>query len=496
MLRGRNGVERFRKANLSALDQSNVDQDTVLLIRYLLLAEVAAQGLIDHAPNPDACPKLFFLLEHPEDPAEYMPRKAQAEPTYASVWEWPELKEFAKRHNLAQASFHQGILGHPKVKPTRVLLSSGFLWERLHQLKVSSRTPWSVPGDLSIDQRIKESKTWGEWVPGLVSLIKQALEEWAQGPRHQQEQARIRKMRLEHILAVTGEFQATDVIRCHKALAKPSEDLFRKHCLAGHRPWRSDCAACIDAMAHIRPHRRMKFSRVCGMNIDVLGPHRTLGAEDQDVAKPRYFIACAYTFPVFKKSASGSEEGPALHGAGYEVESPVACEPAGEESSARPEGMEHEGEGPQPWEEPETQDEFVEIGPKDCERVKVENQKWEEVIQGCRESNYEVLEIPLVEILPSKSSRSIISALNRFYARLRAWGLPIYRLHSDSAQELTHHTITEWASHRRIYKTSCTPEQPASNGRAENLIGRLKLQARTFLRSCPETPGLCHPSFV
>ena len=150
MLRGRNGVERFRKANLSALDQSNVDQDTVLLIRYLLLAEVAAQGLIDHAPNPDACPKLFFLLEHPEDPAEYMPRKARAEPTYASVWEWPELKELAKRHNLAQASFHQGILGHPKVKPARVLLSSGFLWERLHQLKVSSRTPWSMPGDLSI----------------------------------------------------------------------------------------------------------------------------------------------------------------------------------------------------------------------------------------------------------------------------------------------------------------------------------------------------------
>ena len=187
-----------------------------------------------------------------------------------------------------------------------------------------------MPGDLSIDQRIKESKTWGEWAPGLVYLIKQALEEWAQGPRH--------------------------VIRCHKVLAKPSEELFRKHCLAGHRPWRSDCAACIDAMAHIRPHRRMKFSRVCGMNIDISGPHRTLGAEGQDVAKPRYFIVCAYTFPVFKMSASGSEEGPALRGAGYEVGNPVAGELAGEESSARPEGMEREGDGPQPWEEPETQD--------------------------------------------------------------------------------------------------------------------------------------------
>ena len=493
VLRGRTGQERFRKDGLASRDQNMVDQDTVLLIRYLLLAEVAAQGLLDHSVNQDIQPQLFFLLEHPEDPAEYLFGKANEGHEHATIWEWPELKEFAKRHGLAQASFHQGVLGHSKVKPTRVMLSSGFLWERLHQLKVTSRVPWNGPSGGSLRQRIQESKTWGEWAPGLVSLIRQALEEWARGPRHEHEQACIRKMRLEHILATAGEFQVTDPVRCSKALAKPKDELFKRHCLAGHRPWRPDCAACIDAMAHIRPHRRMKFSRVCGMNIDISGPHRTAGAEDQDISKPRYFIVCAYTFPIFKTSTSEITGSTVPH-----EDNPInSKETASQAEPTGPPGLETTGYPtneeevvPQPWEVPEMPDEVADRSARDVDRIRRENEKWEALVKDCKEPNYDVLEIPLVEILPSKSSKSIISALNRFYARLRSWGLPIYRLHSDSAQELTHHSISEWASHRGIHKTASMPEQPASNGRAENLIGRLKLKARTFLRRCPEHLGL------
>ena len=155
VLRSRYSVERFGRAGLTTQEQGQADHDTVLMIRFLLLAEVAVQGLACQEGLDQIERKLFFLLEHPEDPAEYMPRRAESEPTFASIWQWPEIATFTKRHGLAQASFHQGSLGHPKVKPTRVLLSSGFLWERLHQLKIASRMPWETPTAQTVGARLE-----------------------------------------------------------------------------------------------------------------------------------------------------------------------------------------------------------------------------------------------------------------------------------------------------------------------------------------------------
>ena len=123
-------------------------------------------------------------------------------------------------------------------------------------------------------------------------------------------------------------------------------------------------------------------------------------------------------------------------------------------------------------------------------RLEEDNKRWEAIVKECRETNYDIVEIPFVEILSSKSAHSIIGGLNRFYSRLRAWGLPVYRLHSDHAREFTHQSVKDWANHRGIYTTSTMPESKASNGRAERLIGRLKQQVRALLSAHSLEPAM------
>ena len=123
-------------------------------------------------------------------------------------------------------------------------------------------------------------------------------------------------------------------------------------------------------------------------------------------------------------------------------------------------------------------------------RAEDDNKRWATIIAACKSTDYRLIEIPLVEILPCKSTHAVIGALNKFYARLRSWGLPIYRLHSDCAGEFTHSSLRQWATHRGIHVTTTMPESKASNGRAERLIGRLKQQIRALLSGHGLDPGL------
>ncbi|CAE7419793.1 unnamed protein product [Symbiodinium necroappetens] len=187
-------------------------------------------------------------------------------------------------------------------------------------------------------------------------------------------------------------------------------------------------------------------------------PHRTESAEDQAAASDAK--ATDHAIPLPGEMSEGEAEG-AVEDDGGGV------------------GAVQDNE----WETPEADDPAFVLSESDKHRIKAENDKWKVIAEGCAEIAHEVVDIPMVEILPMKSAKAIVSALNRFYARLRSWGLPVYRLHSDRARELTDPLVTQWAAHRGIYKTTTVPEQPAGNGRAERLVGKLKQQARALLHS-------------
>ena len=518
IVRGGNGASRFGLPDLTKDEWQQVDCDSLLALRLMILADVCSEGLKVSSRRHPAREeqKLFFGFEHPEDPAEFLQPPEKGE--WPSIWTWVEVRDFIARHNLFEACFHQGLLGHCKVKPTRMMLSSGHLWERLHMLKVPRGGLWKPTESAWLRQRIKDSSAWATWAPQLVDYIKQSMYEWKKGVQHAAYEDAKRQFRLQQLTTAEGEPSEGDPECCVRKLKGSEMEQFRRHCLAGHRPWRADCKACLDAMSFSRPHRRMQKSRACSLSIDVSGPFTVDKAEDYEVNKPKYMLVGAYTFPVFASLEGKTEpleakiptpeEASELLRDGEVDARPASGEDQGryapsdpmskDRGSHEPLGQCHAPSDPMPKDrgshEPlgQCQDEHLcdlheEVSPvrdltsTEKKRLEAENKRWEGIISSCKDNGYELVEVPFAAVLPSKSTQASIGGLNRFYSKLRSLGLPVCRLHSDCAQEFTHPSLRQWANHRGIHVTTTMPESKASNGRAERLIGRLKQQARALL---------------
>ena len=57
--------------------------------------------------------------------------------------------------------------------------------------------------------------------------------------------------------------------------------------------------------------------------------------------------------------------------------------------------------------------------------------------------------------------------------RLRAHGVPVFRLQSGRAREFLSPKLAEWLARQRIHQTKSAPEDHASNSQAEVAKGRL-----------------------
>ena len=87
--------------------------DAILVFRMFwlhLLGEVVARR--KRIPRPD------LVVEHPEDPSEYM---GDGEEKFPSLCVWPEMEYLARLLRLVAWQFDQGPLGHPRRKPTRIM---------------------------------------------------------------------------------------------------------------------------------------------------------------------------------------------------------------------------------------------------------------------------------------------------------------------------------------------------------------------------------------
>ena len=426
-------------------------------VRCITLAEVAQQGLRRTSDTSQQC---MLVLKYPEG---------------SPLTQDPGLGQIVKTWALKNVSFDLGALDGTHQEPTHVITNSGSIWETFDEVRAPNGSIWAPT---------KSHHEVKKWPKALCTAVHLAMSEWQRGPEYLEKEDNMRIARLQHLFAIGCEPGYPDETCLLRPLKTKSKEMFRRHCLAGHRPWRPDCAACVDSMAHVRPHRRLKFSRVCGMNVDISGPHRTQKAEDQDVACPRYFIVCNYSFPLFQHPISQTEK----EDVPQDVPIPDEFEEEPPEDAVPGVGGVVDGEDWEIAEEPDERgDDWI-----DEARVKDENKKWETIIATCKEPTYKVLNIPLLEILPSKSPQAIISALNRFYAKLRSWGLPVFRLHSDHAPALTHKSVSDWATHRGIHKTTSLPEQPAGIGKAEMLVKAIKAQVRALLFSA-NAPALLWP---
>ena len=210
------------------------------------------------------------------------------------------------------------------------------------------------------------------------------MREWQKGETNEDSENELRQIKLQQLMMDVGSeglvYQGYNL----RKVKKSGREAFKRQCLAGHRPWRADCRACLDAMSDSRPHRRMQRSRACALSIDISGPDRAEGTEDHEVTKPKYLLVGAYTFPVFDKAAWEVMEGAKI---------------------PTPEEFEREGgldaDDGEEWETPEEAPSERALTAAERKHIEEDNKRWENIIATCKDTNYKLIEIPMGEVLPS-----------------------------------------------------------------------------------------------
>ena len=96
-----------------------MDGDSLLFLRTLILADVAAVGLRERAFRTEKegdckSQRLYFAAEHPDDPEEFLGQPVPSDSrgrqkAYPTVWVWDDVKQFVVRHGFKIAAFHQAL---------------------------------------------------------------------------------------------------------------------------------------------------------------------------------------------------------------------------------------------------------------------------------------------------------------------------------------------------------------------------------------------------
>ena len=197
-VRGR-AAARWSLPNLTPLEAERVNGDSALVLKMAALYE----EMEENSPQPGIN---GFLLEHPEDPKEYLGEAESKE--LPSVWDWPELKAFAERFNLKMVSFDQGKCGHSRRKPTTLLTNLPGM-DELQGLRCEKNGKGFEPLAEDLPQRLKQTSSWSSWAWGLTQAIKESIK----------------------MMTTAG-------------LKRLSLDEWRQHVRQNHAPYRRDCRLC------------------------------------------------------------------------------------------------------------------------------------------------------------------------------------------------------------------------------------------------------------
>ena len=106
---------------------------------------------------------------------------------------------------------------------------------------------------------------------------------------------------------------------------------------------------------------------------------------------------------------------------------------------------------------------------------------WHKLVEESQ--NVAVRTLTFVEVVQSRKVQHVLPALARIHARLRALGLPVYRVDSDRARELLSQPVRRWTLDRDLITTLTSGSSFKSNGPCEAEVGYIKKSIRTILSS-------------
>ena len=369
----------------------------------------------------------------------------------------PLLTPLLDAYGLHEACFDQGCFGAPGVYDTRIVTSSWFLFETLHEVRAPDEEKLYLD---ALRDYCPEGCGLSQcgWTGCLLKVIQSMWVKW--------------KLELQR----QGEVAERQLIL--KRLSQ--EEQHSLHIAQDHVPYRKGCPICVAAQGRQRSHWRSSCPGVHSLSVDISGPF--IPGQSYDVEASgrdrgsgyKYFLAGAYSVPrkytperaellsmdEYEPSEC-AELLPEESAAGVELESIDALfqlpdRPEGSDAVVR--AVAHRVRSKRP----EVADPLVEQDPE------------EEAPAALYRTLF--LGIPL----RSKKGREVMLQVQGLVNRLESAGFPVQRYHSDRAKELRSANLIGWLKSRGIHCTWTAGESPAGN-RAELSVQGLKGFVRKLL---------------
>ena len=364
---------------------------------------------------------------------------------------------------------------------------------------------------MAMEQRCATSKTWSAWAPGLKLAIATAIcqniqvldqEERAkhvsvqprtEGPGQPMDQFSVQSLEPQSLQSHESQGYATgDTTSRHtsnriqhpmklKALGPIALEQWKRHFLNDHMPARRDCSHCVRAQARSKPHRKIQHPDAYTLSVDLSG--KMTPGVDQHATGCKYLMVGCYTYPVLRDGRSLVPV-PGQPDPDQDQPLPDQDQPLpGLDDDMMSEGDgEHDAPEADMLEEEDVEEE-VEDSPS-VRRSRSTNETWVKLVDEAK--NVTVRQLTFVCPVKSRSVKHLLPALSRVYARLRALGLPVYRIHSDRAREFSSTEMQNWALERNILTTMTSGSSFKANGRVEAEMGVIKKSIRTLI-----TAGTC-----
>ena len=163
-VRMRQGLGVWGKEGLATEEQEDTDNDSLLLLRMLLLHMVACDKLEGTKLKKEP----FFLMEHPADPAIYS--SSEKGPICSSWWVTPQARAFIQEYGLITVTFDQCRFGHVAEKTTTIMTNLDL---RHMANKFCNHGP---------HPRVRNSRSLSRWAWGFnLALVQAALVFISQG---------------------------------------------------------------------------------------------------------------------------------------------------------------------------------------------------------------------------------------------------------------------------------------------------------------------------
>ena len=377
----------------------------------------------------------FFVMENPQDPMDYMKDETEKE-EYPSYWAFDEVKILAKMMNADFVKFDQGPMGHLRRKPTTLMIANA---PGLNQLHGISGEGAGEAVEKTLDGRLKQSKAWAAWAPGLVAAIRESL-----------------KAYLNHRSINLEQEEAGDGVH----FKKMDLESWKAHVQQEHRPFRRDCRVCMTTMGIDDRHRRhlggsSGTAQSYCMSTDVVGPFiegYDLGMNEMG----KYLLVSTVSIPDLRTDDLPSGEKFKTGDEHLEDEDTV-------EPDANMGGL---------LEDPEI---LSEVPIEAAERLNLKNAA-KIFAEPVKHQN-----LTLVEVMLKRDTDSILAAMSRQYAKFKMMGIPLYRVHTDRATTFLTSKMARWCEQKELVQSMTGGDDGPGNGRVEAEIGQLKRRLRATL---------------